>query len=107
MDNLKLDKSNKDPKTIFNPLATDITIGYTDDNDIPQSTTLKSQGFSEHPTWLADFFLDKLVEALKHEQGIHPDDKAKEEELVLEVAKEPNPAEVLSTNDKVVETPAK
>ena len=85
MVNIDLKPRNDTPKSIFNPLKTDLDISYRDDNNTIRQYKVRSMEISTFPTYLADHIIKKLITAVQNERSINPIDDKKVEEIRKEI----------------------
>lgn len=78
-------KRNEAPKSFYNPLKDDFVISYRDEANEPVKYTIPPQKISTYPTYLADYFIKHIVDAIINERELGfltPDDRQKIEQEV-------------------------
>ena len=57
-------------KALFNPLFSDFTWEYLNDNNQPTQATMPGYQISRFPVWLADLMEKHLIDHILNERGI-------------------------------------
>lgn len=76
---------NLTPKHIWNPLATDFTTTYANENNEPISYTCPSLRISTFPTYIADHMAKHLAQEIVGHRGIKKDYQGDYEAALKEI----------------------
>ena len=75
-------KKDETPIDFFNPLASDFSVEYRHEDNIPTVYTVPAQSIAQHPKYLADHIIKHLVDAVMIDRDLSED---KREEVRAEI----------------------
>lgn len=61
---------NDTPKTFYSPLHKEIKVPYRDDDNKEHFYTIEPLSVNTHPTYMADIFIENVLEAYINELGL-------------------------------------